>query len=141
MFVDKGLVAYPDKTCFIVCGSKKYKQNVMEDLKRNALMFGNFNIKQREYDRYLGQILHGDGLDQSAEATVKERSGRIKGATMEIKGIIEEFAMQAIGGSIAAWEQLRNKNDQHEMESLAGKTFAPSQNKTPGDNLTKQTSA
>ena len=104
-------------------------------------MIGNFNIKQREYDRYIGQFLHSDGLDKSAEATVKERSGRIKGATMEIKGIIEEFAMQAIGGSIAAWEQLRNKNDQHEMESLAGKTFAPSQNKTPGDNLTKQTSA
>ena len=139
MFADKGLEAHPDKTSFIVCGSKKYKQNVMEDLKRNALMFGNFNIKQREYDRYIGQFLHSDGLDKSAEATVKERSGRIKGATMEIKGIIEEFAMQAIGGSIAAWEQLRNKNDQHEMESLAGKTFAPSQNKTPGDNLTKQT--
>ena len=67
-------------------------------------MIGNFNIKQREYDRYIGQVLHSDGLDKSAEATVKERSGRIKGATMEIKGIIEEFAMQAIGGMIAAWE-------------------------------------
>ena len=46
MFVDMGLglEAHPDKTCFIVCGSKKYKQNVMEDLKRNTLMFGNFNI-------------------------------------------------------------------------------------------------
>ena len=51
-----------------------------------------------------GQILHGEGLDRSAETTVQERMGRIKGATMEIKTIIEEFQMQAIGGMMAAWE-------------------------------------
>ena len=39
-----------------------------------------------------------------AEATVQERIGRLKGATREIKGIIEEFQMQAIGGMMAAWE-------------------------------------
>jgi hypothetical protein len=96
----------------------------VEDLKRNTLMFGNFNIKQREYDRYLGQVLHGDGLDQSAEATVKERSGRIKGGTMEIKGIIEEFPMQAIGGMIAAWE-LWEKAMVPSLLSGAGTWFGP----------------
>ena len=39
-----------------------------------------------------------------AEATVAERSGRIKGATREIKTIMEEYQMQAIGGMMAAWE-------------------------------------
>ena len=61
-------------------------------------------MKQKECDRYLGQMLHGGGLDKSAEATVQERAGRIKGATMEIKTIIEEFQMQAMGGMMAAWE-------------------------------------
>ena len=67
-------------------------------------MFGNFVVKERVSDKYLGQILHGGGLEQSALATVQDRAGRIKGATMEIKSIIEEFQMQAMGGMRAAWD-------------------------------------
>ena len=55
-------------------------------------------------DKYLGQMIHDDGSGRSAEATVEERTGRIKGAAMEIKAIIEEFQMQAMGGLMAAWE-------------------------------------
>ena len=72
------------------------------DLQQNPLKFGDFPVKQKEFDRYLGQILHGGGLDRCAEATVQERTGRIKGATREIKNIIEEFQMQTIGGLMAA---------------------------------------
>ena len=68
------------------------------------MIFGNFPIKHKECERYLGQLLHGGGLDKCAEATAQERVGRIKGATMEIKGIIEEFQMQTLGGMMAAWE-------------------------------------
>ena len=75
-----------------------------KDLSRNPLMFGQFTIKQKESDKYLGQVLHGGGLEESAAATVRERMGRIKGATMEIKSIVEEFQMQAVGGMMAAWE-------------------------------------
>ena len=104
MLEEKGLEAHPDKTCFIVCGGSKFKEKVECDLQRNPLMFGQFQVRQREYDRYLGQTLHSGGLESSAEATVMERVGRVKGATMEIKSIIEEFQMQAMGGMVAAWE-------------------------------------
>ena len=67
-------------------------------------MFGNFLVKHRQSDRYLGQMLHGGGLGMSAEPTIQERTGRIKGATREIKQIIEDFRMQSIGGLMAAWE-------------------------------------
>ena len=104
MLDEKGLEAHLDKTCFIVCGSRKYRAKIEEDLERSKLMFGTFPVRQKECDRYLGQMLHGGGLDRSAEATVGERAGRIKGATMEIKTIIEEFQMQVMGGMMAAWE-------------------------------------
>ena len=42
-------------------------------------------------------------------ATVQERMGRIKGTAMEIRTIIEEFQMQAIGG-MAAWELWEKAN-------------------------------
>ena len=104
MLKNKGLEAHLDKTCFIVCGSKKYKEKVLKDLDRNILTFGDFQVKQRDSDRYLGQVLHGGGLDRCAEATVQDRTGRIKGAATEIKSIIEEFQMQTFGGLMAAWE-------------------------------------
>ena len=108
MMEEKGLEAHPDKTCYIVCGSRRFKEKVMCDLQSNPIMFGQFPVKQRESDRYLGQMLHSGGLDMCAVATVQERVGRIKGATMEIKGIIEEFQMQVMGGMMAAvdlWEK------------------------------------
>jgi hypothetical protein len=35
---------------------------------------------------------------------VKDRQGKIKGAAIEVKSIIEDFHMQAMGGLVAAWE-------------------------------------
>ena len=98
MLEDKGLEAHPDKTSYIVCGPPEFKQKVKEDMQKNPLVFGNFEVKEKESDKYLGQVLHGGGLSESALATVKERAGRIKGATFEIKSIIEEFQMQTLGG-------------------------------------------
>ena len=49
-------------------------------------------------------MLHAGGLGKSAEATIEGKAGRIKGAAMEIKPIVEEFQMQAMGGLMAAWE-------------------------------------
>ena len=73
----KGLEAYPDKTSYIVCGSPQFKQKAKEDMLTNPLMFGNFEVKEKESDKYLGQVLHGGGLSENALATVKERAGRI----------------------------------------------------------------
>ena len=43
-------------------------------------------------------------MEESSLATAKERIGRIKGAALEIRSIIEEFQMQMMGGMMAAWE-------------------------------------
>ena len=104
MLQDKGLQAHPEKTGFIVIGSKQFKEKVQKELRIRPLMFGEFEVKQRDADKYLGQIIHEDGLGRSAEATVEDRIGRIKGATLEIKSIIEDFQMQSMGGLMAAWE-------------------------------------
>ena len=60
-------------------------------------------MEEKESKKYLGQIIHSGGLARSSLATVQERIGRIKGATLEIKSIIEEFAMQAIGSLMSTW--------------------------------------
>ena len=83
-----------------------------------------------------GQVLHGGALEDSAEATVLERAGRIKGATMEIKSIIEEFSMQAMGGLMAAWE-LWERAIIPSLLSGAGTWFGPGDGKAAVDQCDK----
>jgi hypothetical protein len=61
-------------------------------------------VKQKQSDRYLGQILQSDGVKASVNATISEREAKIKGAIFEVQSIIEQFEMQAMGGMMAAWE-------------------------------------
>ena len=98
LFKEKGLEAHPDKTCFIVFGAKKYKEEVLRQLEYSTLSLGSFPVKRRDCDRYLGQVLHTDGNRASVEATIKERQGKIKGAIFEVKSVVDNFQMQAIGG-------------------------------------------
>ena len=50
MLKNKGLTAHPDKTCYIVCGTKKFKTKVGKDIQTNHLVFDTFDIKQHVSD-------------------------------------------------------------------------------------------
>ena len=103
VFKDKGLEAHPDKSCFIVCGSKEYKKQVMQELKVTPLSVGKFNMKQEVMVKYLGTVLHEDGVEASIKATIEDRAGKIRGASFEIRSLIEDFRMAALGGLMGAW--------------------------------------
>jgi hypothetical protein len=105
LFKEKGLTAHPDKTGYIVFGSKQYKENIFKELEKCELSLGDFLVKRKNSDRYLGQIFHTDGVKASVEATIVDREGKLNGAIFEVKSIlIEDFQMQAVGGMMAAWE-------------------------------------
>ena len=78
MFIEKGLEAHPDKTGFIVFGSKEYKAEINTQLEANPLFLGGLPIKRKESDKYLGQILHTDGVRASCAATSAAREGNQK---------------------------------------------------------------
>ena len=67
LFQEKGLDAHPDKTGFIVFGGEEYKRDVDKQLALNPLYLGDFPVKKKESDRYLGQVLHTGGLRASVE--------------------------------------------------------------------------
>ena len=104
---ERGLDAHPDKTCYLVCGTELYKKKINKQLKDVPLVFGDFPAKRKSSDKYLGQILHEDGLEASVRETIKERTGKIKGAIFLTKTIVETYQMQGIGAMAAAktlWE-------------------------------------
>jgi hypothetical protein len=103
MTKEKVLTAHPDKSGIILLGSDKYKRKVEEELKDNPVYLTNFKLNIKSSEKYLGQTIQTN-LSASAFETVKQREGKLKGAAMEVKAIIEDYEMKAIGGLAAAWE-------------------------------------
>ena len=87
----------------MVVGAKSFKEKVIRELNENPISFNKFKLKLRINDKYLGQTIESD-LKASALATAKECAGKIKGAAIEMKQIIKDFQLQALGGLAAAWE-------------------------------------
>ena len=91
------------------------------------LKFGDFPAKRKISDKYLGQIIHEGGLTASIEATILERTGKVKGAIYLTKTIIETFQMQGIGGMMAArtlWEGAIVPSLLHGAGTWVGSTVA-----------------
>ena len=77
-------------------GTEKYKKDVREELMRSPLMFGDFEMKEKLQDVYLGDVLSSGGLADSVSATVSLRAGRLK-------GLISEVAALMIVGKAIQW--------------------------------------
>ena len=50
----------------------------------------------------MGDILDSQGLAESVEATVKDRNAKVKGSLYELRALVEDVRMQAVGGLGAA---------------------------------------
>ena len=99
---DKQLKCHPDKTGFVVMGSSKNREEIREQVKETPIMFGSFITKEKKVDKYLGDMFSHEGLGESIMETIKDRTGRVKTAIMEVKGIMEDYRMQAMGGMMGA---------------------------------------
>ena len=103
----KGLECHPTKTTFTTIGTKKYRKDIEEKLKTTPIIFGSFQCKPKTEDMYLGDRISALGLEASVEATIAHRQGKIKGEMYEMKSIMEDFRLQAVGGMAGAidlWE-------------------------------------
>ena len=101
---EKGLKCHPGKTVLIAIGTKKFREEVNKEIKQNPIMFGDFQVKSKEEDVYLGDVISARGLEASIEATIRKRSGKVKGEMFKVKAIMSDFRMQAVGGMAGAWD-------------------------------------
>ena len=59
-------------------------------------------LKEKTEEKYLGDVFSSKGLSASVEATIDDRAAKIKGSIYELRAVIEDFRMQAVGGLEAA---------------------------------------
>ena len=102
---EKQLTCHPKKTCFVIFGSQRYIKEVRQEVAKDPLMLGDQVTKPSEAELYLGDVLaEGSSLAVSTSATVDKRIARAKGSIREVKSILEDSRMQAIGGMAGAWD-------------------------------------
>ena len=105
MIREKQLTCHKDKTCFVVIGNKRYISKVKKEVEKNPIMLGSQETKPSKEEMYLGDVLaEGSSLAASTRDTVDKRIARARGAIREVKSVMEDFRMQAIGGMAGAWD-------------------------------------
>ena len=93
MFRERLLRCHPLKTCYVICGSEKFKKKVREEFDRSPLMFGDFAMAEKHQDVYLGDVLSSNGLAASVEATIALRMGKVKGVMYEVAAMVADHRM------------------------------------------------
>ena len=101
---DKQLECHADKTGFVILGSSQYKNEIRGQVNEEPIMFGDFITKEKKVEKYLGDLFSNEGLGDSIMKTLEDRAGKVRIAMMEVKGIMEDFRMQAVGGILGAWD-------------------------------------
>jgi hypothetical protein len=99
------LSCHPTKTCFVIFDSKRYITKVRDIVKKEPIMLGDQVTQPSEAKVYLGDVLaEGSSLAASTEATAMRNMARCRGALYEVRSIMEDFRIQAIGGMAGAWD-------------------------------------
>ena len=96
-----------EKSVMILMGSKKQKQEILNEIENNPIMCGEVMMNVKSADKWLGQQISEDGLAASVAATVEKREAKIKGAALEIANIVNDWRSEAAGGmntALLLWE-------------------------------------
>ena len=96
--IEKRLTLNQEKSICLVWGIKQQKKRIKEELEEKPLMCGSVMISMVKYDKWLGDILHCDGLAESVLETIKQREGKVKGAALEIVDIVDDWRARVVGG-------------------------------------------
>ena len=101
------LIRHPEKTGHVIVAENETLNSIRNQIKISPLKYNEHIIKEKQNEKWLGDLFSQKGLEQSVEDTVKERSGRVKITIFEINAILEEIRMQKIGGirgTLDIWE-------------------------------------
>ena len=90
------------KSFYLIIGTENFKAKSRLEIQEDPVMLGKSMILEKQEEKYLGDILSSEGLSESVQCTVKDREGKVKGSIYELRAIIEDFRMQAVGGIEAA---------------------------------------
>ena len=85
-----------EKSCYIVTGSKKAKQNIEKKLKKKPLLLYDKPMKEVKSNKYLGCLL-SPSVSETVSNTINSRIGLAKRSIYEIRTVVEDIRADHIG--------------------------------------------
>ena len=92
------------KSCFLVFGNKKKRNELAKELEQSPLKLCGENMKHEKEAKYLGDTLSEAGLANSVTATIMKRKGMVSRATYEARCVIDDCRSNLIGGMAVGFE-------------------------------------
>ena len=96
-----------DKSCYIVIGKKKRRQEIIKQIEANPIELCGSRMKESESVKYLGDYLSCKGLQDSAFLTISRRKRLVSRSSFEIRSVVEDCRSHTVGGISAGldlWE-------------------------------------
>ena len=103
MLKRKQLSVNYDKSKFLIIGNSKYKKKVLKNIKKDPMIMGGQEIHHSSVEKYLGDLIHEKGCEQSIKETVKKRIQGLISKADEIIQIAESPIMGGLGNSTIAF--------------------------------------
>ena len=97
-----------DTSVCVVIGSTKQKLSITQYLKDQPLLCGEKETKDKQQVKWLGQIMSANGLADSVAFTIADKEGKIRGASLKIAIIRNDWRAKDLGGFetvIMLWEK------------------------------------
>ena len=96
-----------DKSIYMLAGKKSNVERIREQLKEKPLCYDGTPLKEKQTEKWLGDVIHVCGPRESTLETIKERKVRILTAIHEIIAIIEDTRLDKTGSlkfAIEVWQ-------------------------------------
>ena len=93
-----------DKSCYIIMGSKKRKEEMEIELKENPLILCAYPMKKVKIKKYLWDIISTAGLSERVQATIEKRKGQVVSSIIETKAVVEDCRSNVVGGILSGLE-------------------------------------
>ena len=72
----KPLIVHPDKSVYLLAGNRSMLEKINLELKKNPSTYSEFNLKNKEQEKWFGEQLRERGSRHSVLATIKEKKVR-----------------------------------------------------------------
>ena len=104
MLKRKQLSVNYDKSKFLIFGKNKYRKKVLKNIEKDPMIMGGQQIQHSSVEKYLGNLIHEKGCEQSIKETVNKRIQGLTSKADEIIQIAESSIMGGLGNSTIAFK-------------------------------------
>ena len=90
------------KSRYVLLGSEEFKERTRREAKENPVMMGSHIMEESPEEKYLGDMVHTDGLAASILSTVNKRLSVLIGKINVIMNLAEHPQMYGLQNSMCA---------------------------------------